>query len=121
MKKGLIFMAALLVVANASAGMFKRRLTIKNATGLQLQAAISYGAKGVCSKDLLKIMPRKTVTHKHGACCIKWIQIKATSGKRPGVWHNFQPKLTHAGRSCRDNEIKVTENPDHTLSIEQVK
>ncbi len=101
------------------------KLIIKNNTKNSLEARVRYGAKGICTPGHIQIKSGEKIVRKTGrrsgvTCCIRIVGVKKTSGKKAGVWYEYQPPITGAFiQSCKDNLIQVSENPDGSLHIER--
>ncbi len=115
MKKHLLLIVSLFVVGNASAYSFK----VKNHTKEKIHVLVEYGGEGVCSPDSKSLVGWTTRTISTGACCLKKVEVKKTSGTNTGTKYTFYPSRTGFGISCRSDKMKVTENPDGSLNLER--
>ena len=118
MKKGMLFIVALLTVAQATA----YQLTIHNRSKKQVELQVSYRKKR-CPMSVIKLKPGQKKVHKHGLCCIAGLTLIPRSGTGPkGPFGPYDaPKLTGLGYSCTSNKIRIVDIDDGTLMVEAEK
>lgn len=129
MKKQLFFLViSLLVVANASALVpFRTGFSVRNETKYPIMVGVKYSQIGICSDDYFIVRPgetRKQLSEKD--CCSKSIRAQkiikysVNEPAKVGKWHEFFPKYTGFGQSCRYNLVVIKENEDGSLTMERL-
>lgn len=119
MKKGMLFMAALLAVAHVSA----YKLTVRNLSKRQVELKVIYFRSKRNPPTIIKLKPGQERVYGHGLRCIDGLSLIPRSGAgAKGPFGPFDaPKLTGLGHSCASNKIRIVGVAGGGLVIEEDK